>query len=134
MTDRVLTRLREIALALPEVNERDSHGAPSFFLRDKRPICYFHDSDFASDGRVSIWCPAPQGGQAELVALDATVFFSPTPSSSGVFKDWIGAFVDALDDTEVDWDDIADVIEDAYRLVAPKKLAAQLDDRGTGNA
>jgi hypothetical protein len=36
-------RLREIALALPEVNERLSHGAPCFFVQDKRPLCYYHD-------------------------------------------------------------------------------------------
>ena len=127
MSERELKRVREIALALPEVTERYSHGAPSFFLRDKRPICYFHDSDFASDGRVSIWCPATSDSQAELIAIDPDVFFAPTPSSSGVFKDWIGAFLDNLDETSVGWDDIAGVIEDAYRQVAPKKLCAQLD-------
>lgn len=132
MSERELNRVREIALALPEVNERYSHGAPSFFLRDKRPICYFHDSDFASDERVSIWCPATQGSQAELIAIDPEVFFAPTPSSSGVFKDWIGAFLDTLDETNVDWADIAGVIEDAYRQVAPKKLSAQLDNQRGG--
>ncbi len=127
MSESELNRVREIALALPEVNERYSHGAPSFFLRDKRPICYFHDSDFASDGRVSIWCPATSDSQAELIAINPEVFFAPTPSSSGVFKDWIAAFLDDLDKTNVDWDDIGDVIKDAYRQVAPKKLSAQID-------
>ena len=129
MGERELNQVRRISLALPEVNERYSHGAPSFFLRDKRPICYFHDSDFASDERVSIWCPATPDSQAELIAVDPAVFFAPTPSSSGVFKDWIAAFLDDLDETDTDWDDIAAVIEDAYRLVAPKKLIALLDNR-----
>lgn len=120
-----LDRIRSIVLGLPEVNERFSHGAPSFFLRDKRPICYFHDSDFSSDGRVSIWCPAPPGEQEELIAVDPLVFFSPTPSSSGVFKDWIGVFLDALDGSTIDWQDIEDVLVDAFRLVAPKKLWPQ---------
>ena len=126
-----LTRIRSVALALPEVNERLSHGAPSFFLRDKRPICYFHDSDFSSDGRVSIWCPAPPGGQDELVAIDPLVFFPPTPSSSGVFREWIGVFLDKLHDSTVDWHDVEDVIEDAFRLVAPKKLIVELEGRTT---
>ena len=34
-----LERVRKIALALPEVNERVSHGEPCFFVRDKRPLC-----------------------------------------------------------------------------------------------
>ncbi len=124
-----LDRIRSIALALPEVNERLSHGAPSFFFRDKRPICYFHGSDFASDERVSIWCPAPPGGQELLIATDPLVFFAPTPSSSGVFRDWIGVFLDEKNGSTVDWDDVADVVEDAFRLVAPKKLITKLEGR-----
>ena len=122
-------RVRAIALGFPEVNERLSHGAPSFFVRDKRPICYFHDTNFAGDGRISLMCPAPPGSQAARVALDPEVFFAPTPSASGVFKDWIGANVDRLQESELDWHDIADVIEDAYRVVAPKKLIAELEAR-----
>ncbi len=49
MAKHPLDRVRAIALALPEVTERLSHGAPCFFVRDRRPICYFHD-DVAGDG------------------------------------------------------------------------------------
>ena len=35
---RILTRLRKLALALPETSERLSHGAPTFFVREKRPF------------------------------------------------------------------------------------------------
>jgi hypothetical protein len=28
---------------------------------------------------------------------------------------------------DVDWDEVAGIVADAYRLVAPKKLVAQLD-------
>lgn len=129
MARNELERIRAIALGLPHVNERLSHGAPSFFIRDKRPICYFHEANFAGDGRTSLMCPAPPGGQAARVALDHEVFFAPTPSASGVFKDWICAYVDRLQESELDWHDIADVIEEAYRVVAPKKLIAELEDR-----
>ncbi|MFT5531404.1 MAG: hypothetical protein ACI91O_001428 [Candidatus Poriferisodalaceae bacterium] len=54
MDSAELKKVRKIALRLPEVTERFSHGAPSFLLRDKRPICYFHAADFASDGLVSV--------------------------------------------------------------------------------
>ena len=30
-------------------------------------------------------------------------------------------------DVDVDWDEIAGIVDDAYRLVAPKKLIADLD-------
>ncbi len=133
VSTRELDQIRSIALALPEVNERLSHGAPSFFFRDKRPICYFHGSDFASDERVSIWCPAPPSGQEELIATDPLVFFAPTPSSAGVFRDWIGVFLDNRGGSTVDWHDVEDVVEDAFRLVAPKKLFAELEGRKTGD-
>jgi hypothetical protein len=58
MGDRELHRVRQMALALPEVTERLSHGEPCFFVRDKRPLCYFHD-DHNGDGRISLWCPLP---------------------------------------------------------------------------
>lgn len=128
MADRELTRLRQIALALPEVNERLSHGAPSFFFRDKRPICYFHHADFASDGRASLWCPAPAGIQENLVSAEPERFFAPTPSASGVFRDWIGVYLDASAETTMDWNEIAAILGDAYRLVAPKKLVDRLED------
>ena len=78
-----LDGIRKIALALPEVNERLSHGEPCFFVRDKRPVCYYHDHH--GDGRVSLWCPAPPGVLEELVAAEPERFFEPPPSASGVF-------------------------------------------------
>ena len=129
MNQHHLERVRAIALALPEVNERMSHGAPSFFLRDKRPICYFHDADFATDRRVSIWCPAAPGIQEELTTSDAVRYFPPTPSSSGVFRDWVGVFLDDLADDDEEWNDVASLVEEAFRLVAPKKLIAELENR-----
>ena len=50
MGARELDRLREIAQALPEINERESHGSPCFFLRDKKPLAYFHDHDGTQQG------------------------------------------------------------------------------------
>jgi hypothetical protein len=121
---REYARVRKIAMALPEVNERLSHGAPCFFVRDKRPLCYYHD-DHTGDGRIALWCPAAPGVQEELVAADPDRFFAPTPSARGVFSDWIATY---LDRPGVDWDEVAGIVEDAYRLVAPKQLRARLDD------
>jgi hypothetical protein len=132
MGARELNRLRKIALALPEVSERLSHGAPCFFVRDKRPVCYYHDADFSSDGRVSLWCPAPPGVQEELVAGEPERFFKPAPSAKGTFSDWLGVFLDTSGEHEVDWVEIAAILDDAFREVAPKRLVAELDSRRTG--
>jgi hypothetical protein len=125
MGTRELNRLRKIVLALPEVNERLSHGEPCFFVRNKRPVCYFHDHH--GDDRVSLWCPAPPGVQEELVAAEPGRFFKPAPSASGVFRDWLGVFLDTSGQNAVDWYEIAAILEDAYRQVAPKSLIAELD-------
>lgn len=130
MTDANLDRLRSIALGLPGVTERLSHGARCFFVRDKRPICYYHDEGFSSDGRGAIWCPAPLGVQDELADAEPDRFFRPQPSASGVFSTWIGVHLDKPGHapTRV-WNDIATIIEDAYRLVAPMALIIELDQR-----
>ena len=53
-----LERIRALCLALPETNERLSHGSPTFFIRDKRTFVMFHDNHHG-DGRLAIWCAAP---------------------------------------------------------------------------
>jgi hypothetical protein len=125
---RQLDRVRKIALALPEVNERLSHGEPCFFVRDKRPLCYFHDNH-NGDGRISLWCPAPPGVQDELVAAEPNRFFKPPMSATGVFSGWLGTFLDTSGSNKIDWAEIAAIVEDAYRMIAPSKLIAELDSR-----
>jgi hypothetical protein len=121
-----LDRVRAIARALPEVTERLSHGATCFFVRDTRPLCYFHDHH--NDDRVSLWCPAAPGAQQALVGSEPRRFFKPPTSASGAFSDWLGVF---LDDGAVDWDEIGEILEDAFRLVAPATAVAELDRRWT---
>jgi hypothetical protein len=128
MGKRELDRVRKIALALPEVNERLSHGEPCFFVRDKRPVCYYHD-DHNGDGRISLWCPAPRGAQEALVSTEPERYFKPPMSAKGIFSGWLGVFLDTSGENNVDWDEIAAILEDAYRNVAPKRLIVELDNR-----
>jgi hypothetical protein len=58
-TDSLAERLRVIGLALPEVTERPSHGAPTWFVRDKASFVTLwadghHDNQFPH-----LWCAAP---------------------------------------------------------------------------
>lgn len=114
-----LNRVRAICLALPETNERLSHGSPAFFVRDKKTLAMFLD-DHHGDGRLAIWCPAPPGVQGELVGQEPNRFFVPPYVGH---RGWLGVRLDV----EVDWDEVAGIVEDAYRLVAPKRLVGQLD-------
>lgn len=128
MGTRELDRVRKIALALPRVSERVSHGATCFFIRDRRPLCYFHD-DHRGDGRISLWCPAPPGVPEELATAEPDGFFEPPTSASGTFAGWLGVFLDTSGPHKVDWSEVAAIVEDAFRTVATKKLVAELDSR-----
>ena len=112
--DDVLARLREICLALPETSERLSHGAPSFFVREKRCFLMVLD-DHHGDGRFAIWCAAPQGLQSMLVEADPERFFVPPYVGH---RGWLGLRLDRA----LDWDELAGIVEDAYAEVAPAKL------------
>lgn len=120
--------IRALALALPGVNERLSHGVPCFFVRDKRPLCYYHN-DHRGDGRISLWCPAPAGAQEMLTSAAPNRFFKPAMSANGTFSSWLGVYLDTSSPDEIDWDEIASILEDAFRTVAPKKLIAELEHR-----
>jgi hypothetical protein len=119
VTKTPLDRLRAICLALPEVTERLSHGSPTWFVRDKKTIVMYLD-DHHGDGRLAIWCAAPDGAQAALVEAEPKRFFRPPYVGH---RGWLGLRLDI----DPDWDEIAAVVEDAYRVVAPKQLIAQLD-------
>jgi hypothetical protein len=112
-------RLRAICGALPEVSERRSHGAPTFFVREKKTLCTVHDDHHGAHG-VALWCPAPPGVQEKLVDDEPERFFRPPYVGH---RGWIGVHLEV----DADWDEVDAIIRDAYRLVAPKTLASQLD-------
>jgi hypothetical protein len=58
-------------------------------------------------------------------------FLKPTPSAKGTFSGWLGVFLDTPGDAGVDWEEIAEILEDAFRLVAPASAVAQRDRRST---
>ena len=114
-----LQQTREACLRLPEVTERLSHGSPAWFVRGKKTFVMFVD-DHHGDGILGIWCAAPPGVQAELVAQEPDRFFRPPYVGH---RGWLGVHLDR----DVDWDEVAGILADAFRCVAPKTLAAQLD-------
>jgi hypothetical protein len=67
------------------------------------------------DGRIALWCAAPDGLQGALVGADPERFF--VPPSVG-HRGWTGVRLDR----GLDWDRIAGVIEEAYISVAPSRL------------
>jgi hypothetical protein len=113
-----LESLRALCMALPEVTEKVSHGEPTWFVRKS----FVTFADHHHDDRLAFWCAAPPGAQEELVAADPGRFFRP-PYVGG--RGWLGVYLDVPD---VDWTEIAEIVTDAYRQVAPKRLVARLDE------
>jgi hypothetical protein len=109
MADEPLELLRRLCLALPEVSERPSHGEPAWFVRGKKSFVTF--ADHHHDDRLAFWCAAPAGAQQDLVAAHPKRFFVPPYVGH---RGWLGVWLDV----PVDWGEIADIVEDAYRTVS----------------
>ena len=123
MADDLLDRVRAICVAFPEVTERPSHGAPTWFIRDRTTFVSLWANGHHRDEFAHLWCAAPPGAQEELIAADPAVYFRPPYVGH---RGWLGVRLDG----EVDWAEIAEICEDAYRAVAPKTLVRRLDERG----
>jgi hypothetical protein len=111
-------RVRSICLRLPEATERPSHGSPAFFVGRQFVMLWpdgHHDHDFPH-----LWCAAAVGVQVELVAASPHRYFRPPYVGA---RGWVGVRLDR----EVDWDEIAELCEDAYRVIAPPRLIRLLD-------
>ena len=117
--DDALRHVRDACLALPEVNERLSHGCPTFFIRDEKTFVMFVNNHHG-DGEIALWLKAAPGVQGLLVEAAPDKFF--VPPYQGPFG-WIGVRLDKTEDAE-----IASHVRQAYRLVASKKLLATLPD------
>jgi hypothetical protein len=111
---QTLARVRAICLGLPETSERLSHGAPAFFVRGKRPFVMVL-TNHHGDGRFAIWCAAPEGMQSMLVDADPDKFFVPPYVGH---RGWLGVRLDR----DLDWNELAGIVEDAYAEVAPASL------------
>jgi hypothetical protein len=110
-----LVRVRKLCLAHPDTTERLSHGAPTFFVGDKRSFVTFVDNHHG-DGRLAIWCAAPPDAQSMLVEANPEAFFVPAYVGH---LGWVGVRLDR----ELPWPEIAAVIEHAYHTRTPKRRA-----------
>jgi hypothetical protein len=122
MTDDLAGRLRAICMALPEVTERLSHGAPTWFAGGKKSFVTLWAEGHHADEFPHLWCAGLPGAQQELTTAEPGRFFRP-PYVGG--RGWVGVRLDG----EPDWAEIAELCQDAYRAIAPARLVALLDSR-----
>jgi len=119
-----LARIRSACLALPEVTERLSHGAPTWFVRSKTAFATFWEHGHHEHQFPHLWLAAGPGIQAELIATDPRRYFRPPYVGH---RGWIGMRTDR----GVDWTEVAEACEDAYRVTAPTRLIRILDSRAS---
>ena len=112
-----LSRVRAVCLALPETTERLSHGGPAFFIRNKKCFVMFLD-DHHDDGRLAIWCAAPDGVQADLIETDPERFLRPPYVGH---LGWLGVQLPGIDDAE-----LGAICREAFTAVAPATVRRML--------
>lgn len=117
-----IDRLRKICLALPEATEQLAWGEPTFRAGGKMFVMFANNHH--NDGRIAAWCNATFAVQDLLVRADPERYFVPPYQGT---RGWIGV---RLEDGRADWAEVAAIVEDAYRLVAPKRLLILLDGGG----
>jgi hypothetical protein len=104
--------LRAVVLALPEAQERESWGHPTFRVRDKM------FATMAADGSTAS-VKASKDDQAELIAVDPLTF--RVAAYVGRYG-WVDVVLG-----RVDQDEMRDLLVEAWRRTAPRRMVAEFD-------
>ena len=113
-------RVRTLS-CLPGIELDESNGHTGFSVRRKRFAWLLVDHH--DDGRIGLCVKAPPGAQENLVGR--ACHFVPAYLGS---RGWVG--IDLDPEAAADWDEVSMLVEQAWRMCAPKRLAAELDDEG----
>ena len=110
-------RLRKICLALPEATEKIAWGEPTWRVRGKL-FAQLDDHHHGAE-HLAVWLPAPLGEQEAMIFTDPERFFRPPYVGP---RGWVGVRIDR----QPNWAQVASLVEQAYRQVAPPRLLASL--------
>jgi predicted DNA-binding protein (MmcQ/YjbR family) len=108
----LIERLRSISMEFPQAIEKQTWGHPTFRVKDK----IFVGCGYDDQGRATASMKSSE--QAALLEI-GDPFFMPAYVGS---KGWIGIYLDKV----LDWGEIEELVEDSYRLIAPKSLLKEL--------
>ena len=120
MSAEPLIRLRALCLALPDSFEKLSHGAPTFWATKRMFAMYASAANHHGGGRPAVWIKATPMNQALVIADDPERYFKPPYVGPG---GWIGVWLDR----RPPWNAVSALLEDGFRLVAPKTVVAKMD-------
>jgi hypothetical protein len=106
---------RGLALSFPETEERETWGHPTFRVRDRMFMA------MATDGRT-VTVKATREAQAALVGSEPETFSVPAYVGR---HGWVGIALERVDPEE-----LAELVEDAWRMTAPKRVVRAFEERG----
>jgi predicted DNA-binding protein (MmcQ/YjbR family) len=112
-------RVTAICDALPGAEHTD-HGDHTVYRVRGKVFAYFLD-DHHGDGIVSVCVKSALGENRDRVRLDPERFYLPAYIGP---RGWFGL---RLDRGRVRWREVAEVVEQSYRLTAPRSLTGELD-------
>jgi predicted DNA-binding protein (MmcQ/YjbR family) len=107
--------LRALCLAFPESVEVEAWGRPTF-RAGKKIFAVFSGTEERPHGLIF----KPEADERVALLQDER-FYSPPYFGPG---GWLALDLDAA---EVDWDEVAELVESSYRLVALKRMIKALD-------
>jgi hypothetical protein len=108
--------VRRLALAMPEAIEQETWDAPTFRVR-KKIFAMF------SDEQRSVWVKSTHDEQRALVSMDPETFFVPPYVGP---NGWVGVRFASVDRGE-----LHELLIEAWRMTAPKRLVAAYDGERT---
>lgn len=112
--------VRELISSLPETEEVDSHGSPSFKVRGKTFATY--TINHHGDGRVALNLDSPPGAQQLYTEMEPQYYFVPPYVGP---KGWLGVELN----TGISWQSVIARTREAYEKRAPATLVNSLPER-----
>jgi hypothetical protein len=113
--DECRTRVTEIVESFPHGTATLTVGVHLKLEVAGKKFGWFME-DHHGDGRLAINCKALHGVSQSLVEKDSLVYHIPKYVGK---KGWVGIWLDV---PNLDWDEVRELLYEAYCLAAPKSL------------
>jgi YjbR protein len=123
----VLARIRSVCVALPQAYEQPAWVGTRWRIRERTfahallidsgwPPAYARAA--RSDGPINVMTFRSSGGELEALRHAGYPFFKPR---------WRSDIVGMVLDAGTDWEEVAELITESYRILAPKRLVELVD-------
>lgn len=106
-------RVRRLCAGLPSSFEKQSHGAPCFFVEQGKGCFAMLAEHHRDDGRMALWVPVAEGQQPLMIEEAPDIYFHPPYVGVG---GWVGILLDTIKD-----DALESHLREAHRIITSKR-------------